>query len=84
MQSHVMEPKPAPPEPAGGELIPIPQWPHAWPSKAGWRHLVAASSENGLRDCGALVRAPGRRGRWLIDPTRFWEWCRARQNGEAA
>ena len=69
--------------PASPELLPIPAWPHPWPSQCAWRHLAFHAKRNGLLDCGALVRGPGKRGRWLVDTARFWQWCREQGNSNA-
>jgi hypothetical protein len=65
------------------ELLPIPAWPFSWPSQAAWRHLVFRATDNGLLASGALVRAPGVSGRWLINARKFWTWCESQGAGVA-
>ena len=63
------------------ELLPIPAWPHPWPSQAAWRHYLFDAHVNGLLATGAVVRTPGKRGRWLINTGKFWAWCETQGEG---
>ncbi len=57
-------------------LIPVPKWPHPWPTTAGLRWLIFNERKNGAK---AFVRRVGRRV--LIDEAAFFEWVQA-QSGE--
>lgn len=60
-------------------LIPLTEWPHPWPSKSAWRHLVFDSERNGLEDHKVILRL-GNRGkgtRILIREDRFFAWADA-------
>ena len=41
------------------ELLPIPVWPHPWPSQAAWRHLLFDAHANGLCDAPRQGKVAG-------------------------
>ena len=51
-----------------------------FPSKTTHAHLHRNREENGLADCGALVK---RGGRWYVWPSRFWSWFDAERRDAA-
>jgi hypothetical protein len=67
---------PTPPTPNISRVFTIQQWPHQYPTEAGFRWLIFHAATNGFDSC---IRRVGRR--ILIDEAAFYRWLEA-QNGK--